>query len=81
MTNAKHNMFSCRCATCTRRYLAWCDSPAATIPDQRWGRYDNPSIKNDSARRGFVSNGDLMCCGYSLMEVWTAWKVARPAAA
>ena len=80
----KHNMFACTsgpyrhmCSSCRDRYLAWCDDATSLTPDARWDNYNNPGIKDRAAARGYLTNSDLMCCSYSLTELWDATKASK----
>jgi ribosomal protein L37E len=64
-----HNLFECRCSRCNASYHAWCDVQTTVPFDSRWARYDNWSVKTLAEKRGFVSNGDLLACGYSINEI------------
>ncbi len=65
-----HDFFACSCFDCRLAYFAWCDSkPSIAWDSTKWERYNNPAVKAASAGRGFVSNGDLLACGYSVNQL------------
>lgn len=64
------DIFRCSCRECMTGYFAWCDSAPSTTHDaSRWDRYDNPSIKDAATARGYITNSDLLACGFSVNEL------------
>lgn len=76
MNNNVHNMFACNCTKCAARYDAWCALPSAIQSDRKWEKYNNPTIKEEVAKRGYVTHADWLYSGHSLNETWGMFKAA-----